>query len=236
MTNNNKRNSKTQNTVPSIKVTRNGPYLVSGGVPLAKQTIGIDPAGYSYEWREGEQYPLRENYALCRCGQSKKKPFCDGTHIKVGFDGTETASRKPYRDQAERIKGPVIDLTDAKVLCAAARFCDRAGGIWKLTKQSNDPKARAIAEEEARLCPSGRLVVWDKDGEAIEPKLEPSIVVVEDPQENMEGPIWVRDGIPIESTNGYIYELRNRVTLCRCGKSSNKPFCDASHCQSSNGF
>ena len=132
------------------------------------------------------------------------------------------------------IKGPAIDLTDVEVLCAAARFCDRAGGIWELIKKSSDPKARATAEEEAGLCPSGRLVVWDKAGEVIEPKFEPSIVVVEDPQENMEGPIWVRDSIPIESADSYIYELRNRVTLCRCGKSNNKPFCDANHCQSSN--
>lgn len=221
--------------IPRIKVIRNGPYLVSGRVSLSKQTIGIDPAGYSYEWRQGKQYPSGETYSLCRCGQSKKKPFCDGTHTIIDFDGTETASRKPYHDQAERIKGPAIDLTDAEALCAAARFCDRAGGIWKLTRLSDDPKARATAEEEARFCPSGRLVVWNKDGDAIESKFEPSIVVVEDPQENMEGPIWVRDGIPVESADGFVYELRNRVTLCRCGKSSNKPFCDASHCQSSNG-
>jgi CDGSH-type Zn-finger protein len=231
---NRKKYEETQNMIPRIKVIRNGPYLVSGRVALSKQTIGINPAGYSYEWRQGKQYPSRETYSLCRCGQSKRKPFCDGTHITIDFDGTETASRKPYHDHAERIKGPAIDLTDAEALCAAACFCERAGGIWKLTKLSNDLKARATAEEEARLCPSGRLVVWNKDGDAIESKFEPSIVVVEDPQENLEGPIWVRDGIPVESADGFVYELRNRVTLCRCGKSSNKPFCDASHCQSSN--
>ncbi|UCF09264.1 MAG: CDGSH iron-sulfur domain-containing protein, partial [Thermoplasmata archaeon] len=43
------------------------------------------------------------------------------------------------------------------------------------------------------------------------------------------GPIWVRGRIPIESADGHIYEIRNRVTLCRCGWSSNKPFCDSSH-------
>jgi CDGSH-type Zn-finger protein len=235
MTNEKKTDNQSESNVPHVKVTRNGSYLVSGGVPLSKQTIGIDPAGYSYEWRQGEHYPPRETYALCRCGQSKNKPFCDGTHTNVDFDGTETASRRPYCDNVDLIKGPAIDLTDVEILCAAARFCDRAGGIWELTNKSGDPVARVIAEQEAGLCPSGRLVVWDKAGKAIEPKFEPSIVVVEDPENNMEGPVWVRDCIPIESVDGYIYELRNRVALCRCGKSSNKPFCDASHCQSSDG-
>ena len=212
-----------------IRVSKNGPYLVSGGITLAKQVIGIDAAGYSYEWREGKKYPSKDNYALCRCGRSKNKPFCDGTHIKVNFNGTETASREPYLDQAERIDGLALELTDAQELCAAARFCDRAGGIWNLTQQSTDSEAKRIAIEEAGNCPSGRLVVWDKKGKDIEPKFEPSIGLVEDPQEGMRGPIWVRGGIPVESTDGSIYEIRNRVALCRCGNSSNKPFCDGSH-------
>jgi len=216
---------------PKIRISKNGPYLVSGGIPVAKQIIGIDAAGYSYEWREGKKYPSKDNYALCRCGQSKNKPFCDGTHIKVNFNGTETASREPYLDQAERIDGPALELTDAQELCAAARFCDRAGGIWNLTRQSMDSEAKRIAIEEAGNCPSGRLVVWDKKGKAIEPKFEPSIGLVEDPQEGMRGPIWVLGGIPVESADGSTYEIRNRVTLCRCGKSSNKPFCDGSHCK-----
>ena len=63
-----------------IKISENGPYLISGGVPLSKQIIGIDADGHSYEWQEGARYPLQKNYALCRCGQSNNKPFCDGTH------------------------------------------------------------------------------------------------------------------------------------------------------------
>ncbi len=214
-----------------IKVSKNGPYLVSGGIPLAKQTIGIGAEGYSYEWREGTKYSSQENYALCRCGQSKNRPFCDGTHIKANFRGTETASREPYENQAETIDGPVLELTDAQELCAVARFCHRAGGVWNLTKQSGNPEAKRIAIEEAGNCPSGRLVVWDKEGKAIEPEFEPSIRLVGDPQEGMNGPIWVRGGIPIESADGSTYEIRNRVALCRCGKSSNKPFCDGSHCK-----
>ncbi|MCJ7768966.1 MAG: CDGSH iron-sulfur domain-containing protein [Dehalococcoidales bacterium] len=212
-----------------VKVTENGPYIVTGGIPLSKQIIYTDDEGYSYEWREEERYPLKEKYSLCRCGSTKKKPFCDSSHLKNQFDGTETASRESYLNQAEKIVGPDLDLTDAQELCARARFCDRAGGIWELTRQSDEPEAKRIAIQEAGNCPSGRLVVWDKNGKAIEPVFEPSIVLVKDPQEGVSGPIWVRGGVQVEAADGTIYEIRNRVTLCRCGRSVNKPFCDSGH-------
>jgi hypothetical protein len=80
-------------------------------------------------------------------------------------------------------------------------------------------------------CPSGRLLVVDYEtGQAIEPKLEKSIGVINDPGAKVDtAPLWVRGGIPIIGSDGRIYEVRNRVTLCRCGKSTNKPFCDSSH-------
>jgi hypothetical protein len=56
-------------------------------------------------------------------------------------------------------------------------------------------------------------VVWDKKGRTIEPKFERSIGLVEDPQEGMRGPIWVRGGIPVESADGSTYEIRNRVQI-----------------------
>jgi CDGSH-type Zn-finger protein len=212
-----------------IKISKNGPYLVSGGIPLSQQAIIVDSEGYSCEWREGTKYPTKENYALCRCGQSKNKPFCDGTHLKVNFDGTETADNEPYIKRAEKTEGQTLRLTDLEDLCASARFCDRAGGIWELVMKS-DSKARKLAIEEAGNCPAGRLMVWNiKTGKAIEPVFKRSIGLVEDLQVRVSGPIWVRGGIPIESADGVVYEIRNRVTLCRCGKSKNKPFCDGSH-------
>jgi CDGSH-type Zn-finger protein len=217
------------NSKRKIKITKDGPYLVSGGIPLSEQIICINSNGDYHGWREGKKYPLQENYALCRCGHSKNKPFCDDTHKKIHFDGTETASREPYLKRASEIDGPGLRLTDVQDLCASARFCDRAGGVWKLTRQSADPEAKQTAIEEACDCPAGRLVAWEKDGKAIEPKFEPSIGLVEDPQAGVMGPIWVRGGIPIESADGTIYEIRNRVTLCSCGKSAHKPFCDGSH-------
>lgn len=213
-----------------IKISKNGPYLVSGRLSIQEEVIVTDAEGYSYEWHTGQKHPIQGNYALCRCGKSNNKPFCDGTHKKVNFDGTETASREPYLEQAERINGPELELTDAQKLCAFARFCERAGGIWNLVHKPDSPKAKGIAIEEAGNCPSGRLVVWDKNRERIEPKFEPSIGLVEDPQEGVQGPIWVRGHIPVESADGITYEIRNSITLCRCGRSSNKPLCDGSHC------
>jgi CDGSH-type Zn-finger protein len=224
-----KEKSQSPHAAPKIKVSKNGPYLVSGGIPLTQQVSVPDVAGDPCEWRTDKEYPSRKKYALCRCGESKTRPFCDGTHTKVDFDGTETASREPYLDRAEETNGPALKLTDAPELCIGASFCDRAGGTWNLTRQSDDPRARRIAIEEAGNCPSGRLVVWDREGKAIEPEFEPSIALIGDPDGVVRGPIWVRGGIPVESADGTVYEVRNRVTLCGCGKSCNKPFCDGSH-------
>jgi CDGSH-type Zn-finger protein len=213
-----------------IRVTKNGPYLVSGGIPLVEQIIGIDAEGNPRGWRTGKKYPTQENYSLCRCGRSKNAPFCDEMHIEANFKGSETAKQQPYLSQAETIEGPTLILTDAIDLCSIAGFCERAGGIWKLTKQSGEVAARQTAIEEAGDCPAGRLVVWDKKTkEAIEPRFEQTIGVIKDPRNNRSGPIWVRGGISIESADGTTYEVRNRVTLCCCGKSRNKPFCDGSH-------
>ncbi|MGD0749290.1 MAG: CDGSH iron-sulfur domain-containing protein [Acidimicrobiales bacterium] len=212
-----------------VRVTDNGPYLVSGSVPIARQTIVADGEGNSVSWRQGESYETKATCALCRCGQSADKPFCDGSHARVGFEGAETASREPYLRQAGVQEGPTLMLTDAEPLCAFARFCDVAGQVWNLVEQAGQDAATMTAQE-AGLCPSGRLVAWDRETKApLEPRLERSIGVVEDPAEGVAGPLWVRGGIPVVAADGEPYEVRNRVTLCRCGASKNKPFCDASH-------
>lgn len=211
-------------------IAKDGPYLVSGDLPIDKQIIGIGKDGEPDRWIKGKEYPAKGSCALCRCGQSKNKPFCDGMHAKVGFDGKENASRKPFDKQAQVMDGPTLRLKDAPALCARARFCHRAGGTWELTNHSDDSKDRKMAIEEACNCPSGRLIECDKKtGEVLEPELEKSISLVEDPQNNVSGPIWLKGGVPVESSDGTLYEVRNRVTLCRCGKSRNKPFCDGSH-------
>lgn len=213
-----------------IEVTKDGPYLVSGALPLAEQAIVTNAEGESIDYKEGKSYLAAQQYALCRCGESKNKPFCDGTHKKVGFDGTETASREPYLKQAVVIEGPSMLLTDQENLCAFARFCDPAGQVWNLVQQADDPETRKLVVQQAGHCPSGRLIAWDKETKKpIEPEFAPSIGLIEDTARKVRGPIWVRGGVTIVSADGEAYEIRNRVTLCRCGRSSNKPFCDGSH-------
>jgi len=216
-----------------VTVTRNGPYIVTGGVPLIVAEICNDNEGYCRTWKITNRYPVKEEYALCRCGYSENRPFCDGTHAKVRFNGTETAGREEYLRHPRITHGPELELADYEGLCVHARFCMRAGGIWNLTEQSNIPEARETAIEEACNCPSGRLVIRDlRNGEAIEPVLEKSIVIIEYPAKGEHGPYWIRGGIPVVSADGTPYTVRNRLTLCRCGKSRNKPFCDGSHVQS----
>ncbi|MGB4440791.1 MAG: CDGSH iron-sulfur domain-containing protein [Coriobacteriia bacterium] len=212
-----------------ITVGTDGPYFVEGGVPLIRAEIAVNAEGEAVAWRETGRIDAGETYMLCRCGGSSDKPFCDFTHLSIGFDGTETAGHESFAEMAVNIGGPHIALHDARKLCAEARFCDRGGGLWNLVDRCDDPGTRALAIEEAQLCPSGRYVACAPDGTPFEPEYEPSIVLVEDPQLGVSGPIFVRGGIEIVDADGVPYEVRNRVTLCRCGKSANKPFCDGSH-------
>lgn len=214
-----------------VTVTENGPYLVTGGLPLMKEIIVFDenegcPASYA----QGEKYETEREYALCRCGGSGHKPFCDGTHGKIGFDGKETALMEKYMDMAGSISGKDIELLDYPDLCARARFCHRAGGIWDLVEGQKDEKTKDLAIEIAGQCPTGRLVILDKKtGKTVEPWFKPSISLLEDPEKTVSGGIWLKGGVLFESEDGQKYETRNRVVLCRCGKSDNKPYCDGSH-------
>ena len=63
----------------TIKIRDNGPYIVEGEFKLTDMA--------------GNEIPLRKT-ALCRCGGSTTKPFCDGTHSKIGFQGAIAAVEK----------------------------------------------------------------------------------------------------------------------------------------------
>jgi CDGSH-type Zn-finger protein len=213
-----------------VVVAKNGPYLVTGSIQLSRQTIGTNAEGASETWIESHAYPAQESYALCRCGRSNTKPFCDGMHTKVGFDGTETASRDNYESQAKVLEGPEMDLLDAEALCAFARFCDPNGQVWSQVDQTQSPVVRESFIRQVGNCPSGRLVARDRSTQKdVEPELPVSIGLVEDPAQGCSGPLWLRGRIPVAAADGFQYEVRNRVTLCRCGQSKNKPFCDGTH-------
>ena len=213
-----------------ITIVKGGPYQVSGAVPLAVVEIETNSKGESITWSKDAELPAAESYKLCRCGKTKTMPFCDGTHSRVAFEGTQTASHKPFMEQAKVIDGPAMQLADTEVLCASARFCDPNGRIWNQVANSDDPQTRAHMIQQAADCPAGRLVAIDRStGKAVEPTLPPSIGIIEDPSQECSGPLWVRGGIELVGEDGIAYEIRNRMTLCRCGRSENKPFCNGAH-------
>jgi hypothetical protein len=147
---------------------------------------------------------------------------------KKNFKGEKM--QEPFDEQAKLYEGSELNLKDVKKLCVLAQFCNREGGVWRLIKESAIPFLKDMAIDEANNCPAGRLVAVDNsNGQDIEPDLEPSISLIYEPEERIRGAIWVKGKIPIISSTGFTYEIRNRVTLCRCGKSANKPFCDGSH-------
>ncbi len=127
-----------------------------------------------------------------------------------------------------RSRWSTLELPDAPALCAFARICDGHGRIWNTIAETDDPEHRDTVVHQAAHCPSGELLARDKlaGGEPVELAHLPSIVLIEDPQQDASGPIWVRGGVRITSADGTSYEQRNWVTLCRCGQSQNKPFCD----------
>jgi len=104
-----------------LRVPRPALFYARIALPLNEQWIVANAEGESLEYKSGNSFPTQPQYALCRCGQSSNKPFCDGTHAKIQFDGTETASREPYLEQAETIEGQTMVLTDSESLCPVLR-------------------------------------------------------------------------------------------------------------------
>lgn len=213
-----------------IQVSKDGPYIVTGDVPLIREIEVRGADGVPREWRKVAEYPEKESYALCRCGESKNAPFCDGSHTAVGFDGTETAVRRTHPEKPKLVKGPGVDLDPNAAPCARAQFCHRGGGIGKLVSESEEKEKKELAIEVTGQCPAGRLVAYDKEkGAPIEPPFEKVISVTEDPERKLSGPLWVKGGIIIEGADGEPYIVTNRVTLCRCGRSKRMPLCDGTH-------
>jgi CDGSH-type Zn-finger protein len=204
-------------------------YKVTGGVPLIRRAPSKSVYGEPLDWDfvgvDEQAIPTDEQYSLCRCGRSQNMPFCDDSHRQEpAFDGTLTADRGPSAERREIYPGTGVTMSDDGSLCANTGFCGtRLVNVWEMIERTADPEVRTRLLRMVQNCPSGRLEASLADGTPLEPEFAPSIAVVPD------GPLWVRGGIPIEDAEGFVYELRNRVTLCRCGRSGNMPFCDGTH-------
>ena len=218
---------------PEYKITilEKGPYLVYGQPPLTTQHIVPNELGESWRFEEGKHFQTdKEPTSLCRCGASKNKPYCDGSHLSHKWKPKLTARPEALLDNVEITSGDELTLTDNPQYCAFARFCDAGGGVWAATETSFDDTSRRQAIRQASLCPSGRLMVWGNGSDMpFERQYEPSLGLIEDDALHVSGGLWVRGGIRICRENGTSYEIRNRSVLCRCGESANKPYCDGSH-------
>lgn len=213
----------------TVTVVAQGPYMVKGTVKIQEAFLMPNEEGTITKYRLGQdKTPPQKNCALCRCGKSKNKPFCDGKHSTVS-QSPSTAPHEPILKRAEAFQGPDITLYDNEKYCAFARFCDGYGRIWNLVRQGT-AFANTMTVREAHLCPAGRFVLKEnKTGAAIDIQEEACIQVIEDPMLGVHGPLGLRGNITVIDENGTPYEKRRLQALCRCGKSKNKPFCDGTH-------
>ncbi len=208
-----------------VQVMNGGPYVVSGGVPLKEmapvQTLNGEPLAW-HVLREIDE--SRDLYALCRCGQSSDKPYCDGSHASAEWAAAETADRRPMAERANRIEGPAGVMLDDESVCIGAGFCGtRTTNAWDLMGEEGGEASAQVASMAA-MCPSGRLAyIAEGESDPVEPDLAPEIAILPG------GPLWVRGGIRVESASSEPWEDQNRRNLCRCGASKNKPFCDGAH-------
>ncbi len=212
-------------TAVSITSQAGGSLVVRGGVPVVRKRPVHSEHGEPLAWQTSEELTDKANYALCRCGQSADKPFCDGAHIEGGWEGVDTADDSTFDDRAKELGGTGITVRDDRSICVHAGYCgNRLTNIWKQIAHTDDSITRLAVINEVEKCPSGAITYrFDGDADDTEPNLPTEVGVIDD------GPIWVSGGIRVTTSVGIELEVRNRITLCRCGASSNKPLCDGSH-------
>ncbi len=203
---------------PIIIPTPNGPYIyINDFTP--KEVKGLTNS-------KGEKQSHMNSAALCRCGQSESKPFCDSTHGKIHFnDRRETDGHMDERMNYEAVK---ITIHDNRGICAHAGFCtDGLPSVFKLGEEPwIDASGASIEEiiETIKKCPSGALSYSIEGIEHRDQDREPAVVVSKD------GPYYVTGGIAVMGYENRAEEVSNEhCTLCRCGSSKNKPFCDGTH-------
>jgi CDGSH-type Zn-finger protein len=202
---------KEPDPLPTICCKPAGPYLVKG----------LD----TFTNSRGEAIATKETIALCRCGGSKNKPFCDGTHAEIGFED----SKKPDRtiDKRSDYVGKTITIHDNRGLCAHAGVCT-AGlpSVWRMGVEPWIDPGGADVEAVVKTieaCPSGALSYTIGSEEHRDCDNPPAVHLARN------GPYVVTGGLSLEDVEFGEGVSREHFTLCRCGASKNKPFCDGSH-------
>jgi len=96
-------------------------------------------------WKKDGELKEAGNYSLCRCGHSKDKPYCDGAHNDIEFDGTETADTRPSEARQEILdEGTGIVVKKDVYLCMDSGFCgNRLTNIDEMVADTDEPRVRA---------------------------------------------------------------------------------------------
>ncbi len=198
------------NDTPTIKPAANGPYLVKNLQQFSNQKGEIE---------------AKESMALCRCGGSASKPFCDGTHAKNGFSSAKLDGRVP--DKRDDYAGKKIVIHDNRGICAHAGRCtDGLPNVFRMKQEPWIDANQASAEEiieTIKKCPSGALSYTIENVEHRDQEREPAVFVAPN------GPYVVTGGPQLVDTQRAEDASTEHCTLCRCGGSKNKPFCDGTH-------
>ena len=196
---------------PKIKPATNGPLLVQGMEKIVRYT-------------DGKAFEGGDSVALCRCGSSKNKPYCDGTHSKIGFSSEKDSNRVANRRESYEGNGVVVH--DNRGVCAHAGRCtDGLPSVFRLREEPFVEAKAASAEEIAstiRNCPSGALSYSIGGVEQSERGGAPSAAFAP------KGPYVFTGGAELDAELGE-GATTDHFTLCRCGASANKPFCSGAH-------
>ena len=197
---------------PTVVAKKNGPYLVTNCQMLK---------GFA----DSTVYDTAGTVALCRCGGSSNKPFCDGTHSRNGFTDEKTPDRTP--DKRENYVGKAVTIHDNRGICAhAARCTDGLKAVFRLgTEPWIDPDGADAEAVIAQItqCPSGALS-YSVDGvEHRDRDRDPMILIAPN------GPYAVFGGADLQDVTWGKGASTEHFDLCRCGHSKNKPFCSGGH-------
>jgi CDGSH-type Zn-finger protein len=216
------------NEKPKILSLPNGPYyLINNMEPTIVENL---------QNSEGEPLSTIRGVTLCRCGASKNKPFCDGTHGTIGFSSenktntADTSGNHIIKDKRKSYTANKITIHDNRKICSHAAECvNNLPSVFQLNARPWINPAGAEMEEiinTIRKCPSGALSYSINGVEYKDHDERKPIVTV-----SKDGPYVITGGIDLIGDNIQFAEgsSREHYTLCRCGASNNKPFCDGMH-------